>query len=79
VTRQNLGQKNGKGPATTATLAAIGTKDPLTPLGLSGGLGRIVAVKFAVPVQALSAAAVPAPPLLEGKSSAANSLAAATN
>jgi len=79
VARQDLGQKNGKGLAATAALAAIRTKDPLTALGLAGGLSRIVAVKFAVAVQAFSAAAVRAPLLLEGKSSAANSLAAATN
>lgn len=68
VTRQNLGQHQGKCfPAATA-LAAIGTKHPLTTSQLTAGLNRIVAAQNAVPVQCLAPATAGAALLLEGKS-----------
>jgi len=47
---QDLGPENGKGASAAVALAAIGTKDPLSPGRLAVGLGGIVAVKNAVPV-----------------------------
>jgi hypothetical protein len=68
VTRQNLGQHQGKRfPAATA-LPAIGTKHPLTTSQLTVGLGGIVAAKKTVPVQGFSLAAAGTALLLEGKS-----------
>jgi hypothetical protein len=67
VARQHLGQKEGKGPSAAATLAAIGAKDPLAAQGLAAYGGRVIAVKLAMAVQALSAAAVRTPLLLEQK------------
>jgi len=68
VTRQNLGQPQGKGFSTAATLPAIGTKHALTTSQLTAGLGGIVAAKNTVPVQGFSLAAAGAALLLEGKS-----------
>lgn len=50
VTREHLGPENGERAAAAATLAAIGTKDPLSPGCLAVGFGGIVAVEQAVPV-----------------------------
>ena len=50
VTREHLGPENGERAAAAATLAAIGTKDPLSPGCLAVGCGGIVAVEQAVPV-----------------------------
>jgi hypothetical protein len=54
-------------------LPAIGTKHPLAPDGLAVGLGRIVAVKKAVPVQGFILSAAGAALLFEGKSRVFNS------
>jgi hypothetical protein len=70
VTRQNLGQHQGKRfPAATA-LPAIGTKHPLAPKTLASGLVGIVAAQEAVPVQGLGSPAAGTALLLEGKSAA---------
>jgi hypothetical protein len=50
MARQDLGQENGKSASAAAALAAIGTKDPLSPGRLAVGFGGIVAVENAVPV-----------------------------
>jgi hypothetical protein len=73
VTRQNLGQHQGKGFSTAATLPAIGTKHALTTSQLTAGLGGIVAAQKTVPVQGFSLAAAGAALLLEGKSRVFNS------
>lgn len=50
MARQHLGQEDGKGPATTAALPAIGAPDPLPALGLMINGAGIVAEKLAVAV-----------------------------
>lgn len=50
MARQHLGQKNGKGAATTAALAAIGAPDHLPALRLALGAAGVVAEKLAVAV-----------------------------
>lgn len=72
VTRQNVGQDDGKSPATTAALTAIRTKHPLAADALAAGLRRIVAPKNAVPVQRFNFCAAGAALLFEGKSRACN-------
>lgn len=67
MSRQHVGQHEGKGPSATAALAAVGTKHPLAPQGLAAGVGRIVAAQKAVPVQRLSLSAAGAALLLERK------------
>ena len=74
MAREHLGQEEGKGPSTAATLAAIGAKDPLAAQGLAAYGGRVIAVKLAMAVQALSAAAVRTPLLLERKRSSSSCL-----
>ena len=74
MARQHLGQEEGKGPSAAATLAAIGAKDPLAAQGLAAYGGRVIAVKLAMAVQALSAAAVRTPLLLEQKRSSSSCL-----
>jgi hypothetical protein len=73
VTRQNVGQHNGKSPPATAAPPAIGTKYPPAPDTLAIGLRRIVATKNAVPVQRFNLAAAGAALLFERKSRAFNS------
>lgn len=68
MTRQDLGQDNGKCFPATTTLPAIGTKHPLTANGLAAGLSRIVAAKKAVPVQGFNFPAAGAVLLFEQKS-----------
>jgi hypothetical protein len=62
---QNIRQYNGKSSATTTTLSAIGTKDPLPPDRLATGLRWIITPKKAVPVQRLDLAAAGAALLFE--------------
>jgi len=50
VTWEHLGPENGKGASAAAALAAIGTKDALSPGRLAVGFDGIVAVEQAVPV-----------------------------
>ena len=69
VTRQHRRQKQGKRAPATAALAAVGAEDPLAPNRLAGGVGRIVAVEQAVPVQRLRLTAAGTALLLERKSS----------
>jgi hypothetical protein len=73
VTRQNVCQHEGKGFSAAASPPAIGTKHPLASDGLAAGLGRIVAVKKAVPVQGFILSAAGAALLFEGKSRVFNS------
>jgi len=73
VTRQNLGQDNGKCFPASATLPAIGTKHSLTTNGLAADLNRIVAAKGAVPVQGFNFPAAGAALLFKRKSRAFNS------
>lgn len=73
MARQNVCQHEGKGFAAAALLPTIGTKHPLAPDGLAAGLGRIVAVQQAVPVQGFNLAAAGAALLLEQKSRVLNS------
>lgn len=68
VAGKHLGQENGEGVAATAAPAAIGAEDALAAQGLTGGVGGIVAVKEAVPVQETDAVAALAALVFEGKS-----------
>jgi hypothetical protein len=73
VTRQNLGQDNGKCFPASATLPAIGTKHPPATNALAAGLNWIVAAKQAVPVQGFNFSAAGAALLFERKSRVFNS------
>jgi hypothetical protein len=66
---QHCRQKQGERVPATAALAAVGAEDPLAPDRLAGGVGRIVAVKQAVPVQGFGETAAGTALLLERKSS----------
>ena len=72
MARQHLGQEEGKGPSAAATLAAIGAKDPLAAQRLAIHGDGIIAVKSAMTIQALRAAAVRTPLLLERKRSSSS-------
>jgi len=73
VSRQNPGQEQGKAPATTALLSAVGTEHPLASERLSVRRAGIIAQQPAVPVQCSYAAAMRTGRLLEGKSWTCNS------
>jgi hypothetical protein len=78
VTRQNVGQDDGKRLPATAAPPAIGTKYPLAPNGLAAGLRRIIATKKAVPVQRFNLVAAGAALLFERKSRVFSSLLSRT-
>jgi len=79
VARQHLGQEEGKRAPATAALAAIGTKDPLTPRRPGAHPRGVVTVEFTVAIQRLDAAAVRATLLLEGKKLSESCLGPPTN
>ncbi len=67
MARQNSFQEDRAGAATTSAFAAIGAVDPLAADLAFVGLGRVIAVKQAVPVQRLGCTAVATAMLLERK------------
>lgn len=67
MARQNIVQEERAGAPATSAFAPIRTVDPLAPHLAFVGLGRIIAVKQAVPVQRLGCTAVAAAMLLERK------------
>jgi hypothetical protein len=68
VAWKRVGQENGEGMAATGAMAAIGAKHALAAERLPGGVGGIVAVQEAVPVQEADTVAALAALLFEGKS-----------
>jgi hypothetical protein len=48
--RQHLSQKHREAFAATAALTPIRAEHPLPSLGLTAGIGRVIAVKFAMAI-----------------------------